>query len=533
MKRIIYILVLMFAAGSLPAQMKVLYGIKNGGVESVSDSIVLYASKDMVRISRPSLNKESQYIDRKNSETIQLLNSGDGVYSVFKKKYEVKFTEPEETAELNGYQCFKRTLNIRSNKVEVWYTDMSENYGAPLLYLAEIPGLVLKVVRNGNYEIYAKDISFSDVYAVNAALPEGRLKEVNEAEFQRMLIESRYSTQEVFTNEVLNFNNDLKSDFSKEIIKAGKGSVALRKIRIPELTENTIVIAEVTVRSNGDAYDRTGSLFAVPLSGKKNILEAFEKGVTEMQNLKDSRKGILRTEEYDTPLELMRFITSFGAGYFNKDMKIEGMQWKDSIVYRLEVTEVLKGIGGNNEAYIGAFIGNWDKGGHVISVRFKYFEEEEFNNGTKFVMPLFNTLSYLEMEGQGFENIFINDTLKVKFQVPEGRKNFKLRFFTTGHGDDEFIPRQHTILLDGQQIFRTIPWRTDCGSFRENNPASGNFPNGMSSSDYSRSNWCPGIVVNPFEIVLEGIDNNIHEIMVVIPSGKNSYWNVSGCITGE
>jgi hypothetical protein len=183
--------------------------------------------------------------------------------------------------------------------------------------------------------------------------------------------------------------------------------------------------------------------------------------------------------------------------------------------------------------YVGAFIGNWDKGGHVVSLRLKFFEENEYENKTNWVFPLFNTINYMEMEGQGYPNLFKKDTLSVTASIPEGAKNVKLKFVTTGHGDDEFIPRLHKILLDGKEIFSFVPWRTDCASYRENNPASGNFLNGMSSSDYSRSNWCPGMVVNPYEIKLAGLSSGKHNFKVIIECGDNSYWNVSGCLLGE
>jgi hypothetical protein len=88
----------------------------------------------------------------------------------------------------------------------------------------------------------------------------------------------------------------------------------------------------------------------------------------------------------------------------------------------------------------------------------------------------------------------------------------------------------HTVLVDGKEVFKLVPWRTDCGTFRENNPASGNFLNGMSSSDYSRSNWCPGMVVNPYEIRLDGLGPGKHNFKIIIECGDNSYWNVTGTL---
>ncbi|MBP6073162.1 MAG: peptide-N-glycosidase, partial [Flavobacterium sp.] len=78
----------------------------------------------------------------------------------------------------------------------------------------------------------------------------------------------------------------------------------------------------------------------------------------------------------------------------------------------------------------------------------------------------------------------------------------------------------------------------DCGAFRLYNPASGNFQNGLSSSDYSRSNWCPGTATNPIYIELGNLKAGKHTLQVVIPQGKPegtsfSSWNVSGVLIGN
>ena len=530
MKYILSLILLVFISHVAFPQMRIIYGIRQDGKDSKSDSIVVYISKESMRITRPVLVKEKQYVDFVNKQTVQTLSNSENSTYVFRKNYSETSQEiVHEYPEILGYHCMKSVLNIRSNKIEVYYTDEPGYKGAPMLYLAEVPGLILKVVRNGNYEIYAKQIDVSDDYETLSKLPSQNLTEISEPVFQQKLIESRYNTYEIFSNENLKFGDDLSFNLNNEIIRASKGTIVLKKLKLPETNKNTIVIAELSVRSNGDAYDRTGSVFAIPVTEKTNLLKAFENGAGV---LKDYDNGLVNNAKYEPPLELMRFITSFGTGYFGKDLNISGLNWKDSIVYRLDVSDIIKGYSGKN-VYIGTFIGNWDKGGHIISLRLKYFDEPEYESSVKWVMPLFNTLSYLEMDGQGFPNLFKSDTLEVKATIPDGIKNLKLKFFTTGHGDDEFIPRLHKITVDGKEVFNLIPWRTDCASYRDNNPASGNFPNGMSSSDYSRSNWCPGMVVTPFEIKLNDIKTGEHTFKVIIESGDNSYWNVSGSLIGD
>jgi hypothetical protein len=138
--------------------------------------------------------------------------------------------------------------------------------------------------------------------------------------------------------------------------------------------------------------------------------------------------------------------------------------------------------------------------------------------------------------------MFKNDTLRVNFELPESIHDLKLLYTTTGHGGwgngDEFNPRLNRILIDGQEVFKVVPWRTDCATYRLFNPASGNFGNGMSSSDYSRSNWCPATLTPPFQIPLPHLIPGKHVIEVIIEQGNDegssfNHWSVSGIINGN
>ena len=73
---------------------------------------------------------------------------------------------------------------------------------------------------------------------------------------------------------------------------------------------------------------------------------------------------------------------------------------------------------------------------------------------------------------------------------------------TDGRDADEFITKDNVILVDGIEVHRWRPWRDDCGEFRAVNPYCARWADGSWSSDYSRSNWCPGDVVDPHEVDL-------------------------------
>jgi hypothetical protein len=92
--------------------------------------------------------------------------------------------------------------------------------------------------------------------------------------------------------------------------------------------------------------------------------------------------------------------------------------------------------------------------------------------------------------------------LVVNFYLRKRFKNAKLRYISAHCGhvgwNGVVCQEKHFVFLDEKKFsFYTVARRR--GSYRLYNPASGNFP-GLSSSDYSRSCWCPGMVTNPIYI---------------------------------
>ena len=97
---------------------------------------------------------------------------------------------------------------------------------------------------------------------------------------------------------------------------------------------------------------------------------------------------------------------------------------------------------------------------------------------------------------------------------------------------------QFDFFINGEKRFVHTPWRCDCATFRDQSPVSGNFWNGLSSSDYSRSGWCPGTATNPVWFDLGDLKPGKHTLSVAIPQGKDegesfSHWMVSGVVTYE
>ncbi|MFA5329538.1 MAG: PNGase F N-terminal domain-containing protein [Prolixibacteraceae bacterium] len=497
--------------------------------------------------------KEANYIDFQNKTTFQLAQFSDGTIIntplVF-SEYPV-LTQTDETATILGYICKKVKTSLRSNSIDIWYTGDLDVKGTPAMAYGIPDGLVLKIVRNGNYELVATDVKILKKKDQVGILPEERGETMDSPLYKHRITENLITTVPVFTNEQISFGNEINNPIdadSEKTFKYSSGTVILKRVKLPVVPDDTQLFVELYQHSNGDAYDRTGSVFLIPEDKEHSFLEGLRNGTGHLPvfQAKNGKKyqGVVATEKFLPLIEIMRFFTSFGIGQFNDNVKVYGQQWEDSTLYKQEITELLPLLQG--ERWIGVFIGNYDKGGHRVSLKLKYYpgsmEIEDKPSKKYWVSPLFNTLNVMEMSGQEYGTMFENDSLKVDFEVPEGVKNIRMRYITTGHGGwgggDEFNQKQNTVLLDNQVLFQFTPWRSDCATFRRLNPASGNFWNGVTSSDYSRSGWCPGTATNPAYYPIPDLSSGHHQIKVAIPMGKSeggsfSAWNVSGVLIGE
>ncbi len=493
----------------------------------------------------PGYPSSTVYIDFANKQVIShsTLKDAKKIYSASDLKY-AQFEFLNETEKILGYECKKAKISINSNTIEVWYTDQLSIKGSCMAGLMVENAVILKYLRNGSSEQRATQIDFfkQDKNIIPADLGtklEG--KEYRTAVSQSFLININVFDNEKICWDKMPENPSLESG---QTLHFGGGTLILKKVKLPKDAYKYSIFAELIQRSNGDAYDRTGSVFVIPTDKQKSFLDALQKGMdaVPMFTAKDGTKfaGAISDENYSPVVELMRFFTSFGVSHFNDRLAIPGIEWRDSSVFKENVSYLTPLL--TEEAIIGVYIGNYDKGGHKISLNLRYYPNGETEKPKTWIYPLFCTTNILEMGGQGYASIFGTDSLTVTLNVPEDVKNPVLYYLSTGHGGwgggDEFNPKENSFLLNGNKFFAYTPWRDDCATYREYNPVSGNFWNGLSSSDFSRSGWCPGTITNPVRIPLSDLKAGKNVIQVAIPQGKPegssiSYWNISGVIVGE
>jgi len=450
------------------------------------------------------------------------------------------FNLTNETKKILGYNCKKAVTKVNSNTIEVWYTNDMKLKGGPSV-LGQNLGLVLEVERNKNSLVTASTIKKIKNTGTENII-KGNIQTTDQLGYKDLLWKSRFTTLNVFENETINFSDASKSE--DQIKRYANGTIILKKVKFPAITEGENIFVELKQQSNGDAYDRTGTVFFIPQDKEKSFFDGLEKGVKTLPVYENGNGkqyyGVTSTDSYNPTMEMMRFFTAFGIQKFNH-IQLKGKDWQTISPYRQDITELKPALSGK-ELWVGTFIGNYDKGGHKVSLDITIHKSDQTVNKNNTAIPLFNTLNIMEMAGQDYSTMFNQEKgLLVTFTLDKDLKNAQLRYTTTGHGGwengDEFVPKANSIFVDGNPVFSFVPWRTDCGSYRLYNPASGNFQDGLSSSDLSRSNWCPGTVTNPNFIPLGNLKAGKHTIQIKIPQGPTegtsfSSWNVSGTLLG-
>ena len=445
----------------------------------------------------------------------------------------------------------RHITSVNSNTLEFEMDEKAPVNVNPLPYYGLNKGVLRSFTRNGQKRLMlAKAEKIKNL--------ESRIKNPKSArrvtprELDRIMKDRLVVTTRIFDHEQIcwgkknaHIDGGIRAIPADTVLHYAGGTLILKKVKLPRLPHHYQHFVEIHQQSNGDAYDRTGSLFIVTPGFFEGINQHPDSLPTFVGRDGQRYQGMISQTGYDAPLELVRFFTPFGVGHFNDRMKGYGIDWRDKTYYRQEITDLYHF---DDDVVIGAWIGNYDGGGHIVTVDIKsypndYTIPEDNTEVSGLALPVFNTCNVLERAGQNYGKLFATDSLTVIFKLYPETKSAKLRYISTGHGGwgegDEFVPKTNTILIDGKPAFTHTPWREDCGCYRDLNPVSGNFWNGLSSSDFSRSGWCPGTATQPIYFDLSPwIDGEEHTLTVAIPQGKPvegmfSHWAVSGTLIVE
>lgn len=378
----------------------------------------------------------------------------------------------------------------------------------------------------------------------------------------------------VFNKENIHFAPDMYPNYAEAdangVIHLVNGRIILKKIQIPDYQRDVTVSVKVTLASNGDRWDKSGSCFVIPKHSAINLLSIAQgkKKFPEIDSLKlENMVGIVPGKDYLPTIELMRFMTPFGVGYYSenddslssKRRPVYIPKWENCVQWEQDITDLYPALKG--EVYVGIFIDTWTKEGYVASMDLKIKETPVTCEKLvrRHVEPLMNTVYYI---GQTYPDIFARKSVSTDFVLPENAKNVRLKYIVTGHGGheggDEFVQKRNILSVDGKEVYSFIPWRDDCASFRRFNPATGvwlikrlaayiseegyktkEVEEPLASSDLSRSNWCPGSDVTPEEISLKDLKAGKHTFTVSIPEAQPAsgnelnHWLISAYLVWE
>lgn len=354
------------------------------------------------------------------------------------------------------------------------------------------------------------------------------------------------------------------------IIRLVNGRIILKKIQVPHYERNVKVYIKTTIASNGDRWDKTGSCFVLPRKSAINLMTIAEgkNKFPAVDSLKlEKLVGVVAGKDYLPTVELMRFMTPFGVGFYSsnndtltsKRRPVYIPKWEKCVQWQQDITDLYPLL--EDEAYVGVFIDTWTEQGYLASMELQFKESPITCDRMqrRQVMPLLNTVYYI---GQEYPDIFARKPITTDFVLPKGVRNVRLKYIVTGHGGhdggDEFVQKENILSVDGKEVKRFIPWRDDCASFRRFNPATGvwlekrvasyigedgytekEVEEPVASSDFSRSNWCPGTDVVPEEVELGDLKAGRHTFTVDIPKAQPingnemNHWLVSAYLVWD
>ena len=315
------------------------------------------------------VRNSDSFIQIANLKKNEVINTKDSL-SLAKQTFEML----PETKTILGHTCKKAKTIVNSNTIEFWYTEELKVKGSPSV-LGQNLGLVLEMVRNGNFVIAATKIEKVKIFPTMQQLR----KPIDALAYKDLLWKSRFTTINVFKDQIINFSGESKSNDT--ILRFANGTIAVRKVKIPEIKVGSQIFVDVTEQSSGDAYDRTGSLFIVPTGKTKSFMDGLKDGAKTLPIYTNGNgkeyQGVVATEDYNPVVELMRFFTPFGVKQYNS-LQLKDKTWAENVLYRQDVSD-LRMLLSNQEVWIGINIGNYDKGGHKVSANFTSKPLSELN----------------------------------------------------------------------------------------------------------------------------------------------------------
>jgi len=212
-------------------------------------------------------------------------------------------------------------------------------------------------------------------------------------------------------------------------------------------------------------------------------------------------------------IELMRFITGFGAGgSYQQDVTALAPLLQGPVTLRVNISTFRKPA--------------W-----TVTLKLTFTCDGVGYRRPVWAAPLFQK-DYVVAE---------ESRLATTVEVPKGLERPRLIICSTGHatdgaGGDEFISRTHILRIDGREVARWRPWAEDGGARRAENPMSGRENRDgreLWSSELDRSGWIPGRIVWRLRLPVPELTPGKHQVELEIVGIRRldekgrGYWRTS------
>jgi len=274
---------------------------------------------------------------------------------------------------------------------------------------------------------------------------------------------------------------------------------------------NPVIIEENGVLRPGDPWNRLGSVCLVlPQTAGANSTPPVAMQPTEAGA---PLPVIGPNKPPGQEVELMRFITGFGAGgSFQQDVTALAPLLHGPVTLRVNISTFRSPA--------------W-----TVTLKVTFTGDGVGYRRPVWASPLFQE-DYVVAE---------RSRLTATVDVPKGLERPRLIICSTGHatdgaGGDEFISRTHILRIDGREVARWRPWAEDGGARRAENPMSGRENRDgreLWSSELDRSGWIPGRIVWRLRLPVPELTPGKHQVDLEIVGIRRldekgrGYWRTS------
>jgi len=149
----------------------------------------------------------------------------------------------------------------------------------------------------------------------------------------------------VFKNQPINFGGEKGID--SKVIRLQDGRIIYKKVTVLDFSKGTDVKIKVSLRSNGDRWDKSGSCFIVMNPDDISIINVTEgeNEFTAKSTINEKFKGVKATDAYKPAVELLRFMTPFGVGFYSNDKgkhrkPVYIPVWEKQVVWEQDISQL-------------------------------------------------------------------------------------------------------------------------------------------------------------------------------------------------